>query len=197
MGLFRRRKPLHEQLAEAGDIALGLPGPPMPAFGATPPGWAGEQRGEPGIHGVPRARRWDAVVSADAPRLRGDAVHFVALPDGTLVVDEDEPDDSLAPLAEAVEESLAPPYRAEGVRQGETVWAVAANRIVVVEAPELSGEEVEYVVTRSGWTLHVDGETVLRRARSLERAVPEQGPEYVVRASRIDGDLWEAEVSAL
>ena len=136
-------------------------------------------------------------MSADAPRLRGDAVHFVALSDGTLVVEEDEPDDSLAPLAEAVEDSLAPPYRAEGVRQGESVWAVAANRIVVVEAPELGGEEVEYVVTRAGWTLHVDGETVLRRAPSLERAASGQGPEYVVRASRIDGDLWEAEATAL
>ena len=193
MGLFGRRKPLHERLAEAGNLSLD----PANAFGASPPGWGGEQRGEPGIHGVPRARRWDVVASTEAPGLRGDAVHFVALPDGTLVVDEDEPEDSLAPLAEAVEQTLDPPYRAEGVRRGDEVWAVAASRITVVQAPELGGEEVEYVVTRAGWTLHVDGETLLRRSPSLERVGAAEGPEYVVRASRIDGDLWQAEVMPL
>ena len=197
MGLFRRRRPLHEQLAESGNVALDFAAAPQQAFGASPPGWAGEQRGEPGIHGVPRARRWDAVASAEAPGLRGEAVHFVALPDRTLVVDEDEPDDALAPLAEAVEATLAPPYRAEAVRRGNDVWAVAANRIVVVEAPELGGEEVEYVVTRAGWTLHVDGETLLRRSPSLERIAGDAGKEYVVRATRLDGDLWEAEANPL
>ena len=193
MGLFRRRKPLHERLAEAG----GLVTAPPAVFGARPPDWTGEQRGEPGIHGVPRPRRWDVVASAAAPALRGNAVHFVALPDGTLVVDEDEPDESLVPLAEAVEEAIAPPYRAEGVRQSDTVWGVAASRISVVSAPELGGEEAEYVVTRAGWTLHVDGETLLRRSPSLEQVGAVEGPEYVVRASRLDGDLWEAEVMPL
>ena len=85
MGLFRRRKPLHERLADAGGIPLGATGNP-PGASAEPPGWDGEPRGEPGIHGVPRARRWEVVASADAPSLRGDAVHFVTLEDGTLVV---------------------------------------------------------------------------------------------------------------
>ena len=61
--------------------------PPAPAptgLSSEPPGWDGEQRGEPGIHGVPRPRRWDAVATAAAPGLRGEIVHFVALPDGTL-----------------------------------------------------------------------------------------------------------------
>ena len=92
MRLFRRRKPLHEQLAEAGELSFGSAAPAPAGLSSEPPGWDGEPRGEPGIHGVPRPRRWDAVATADAPGLRGEIVHFVALPDGTLVVEEDEPD---------------------------------------------------------------------------------------------------------
>ena len=65
---------------------------------------------------------------------RGDIVHFVALPDGTLVVEEDEPDAALTPLADAVETSIPPPYRAEAVRRGPEAWAVAASRITIVAA---------------------------------------------------------------
>ena len=196
MGLFRRRKPLHRQLADAANLSLD--GPPATAgLRAEPPGWDGEQRGEPGIHGVPRARRWDAVATADVEGLRGDEVHFVALPDGTIVVEEDEPDGSLAPLAEAVEGTMAPPYRAEAVRRGATTWAVAASRIEVVSAPELRGDTAEYAVTREGWTFHVDGRSTLQRSPALERVGEGQGTEYVVRASRLDGDLWEVTASPL
>jgi len=194
--VFRRRKPLHERLADAGNISLGVGGA-QPALIASPPGWDGEQRGEPGIHGVPRARRWDAVASAEAPGLRGDLVHFVALADGTLVVDEDEPDDSLAPLADAIEGVIAPPYRAEAVRQGAATWAVAGSRIVVVEAPGLKGDEAQLVATREGRVLQVDGRTTLASAPTLQRAGEAQGSEYVVRATRLDGDLWEVDATPL
>ena len=195
VGLFRRRAPLHRQLADAGNLSLDAP--PERGLRAEPPGWDGEQRGEPGIHGVPRPRRWDAVASADVPGLRGDTVHFVALPDGTLVVDEDEPEQALAPLADAVEGSIAAPYRAEAVRRGAATWAVAASRIEVVTAPELPGEEVEYAVTRDGWTCRVDGRTTLQRSPALERVGETQGREYVVRATRLDGALWEVSAAAL
>jgi hypothetical protein len=107
--LFGRRKPLHEQLAEAGEFSFGSADPAPTGLSSEPPGWDGEQRGEPGIHGVPRPRRWDAVATTAAPGLRGEIVHFVALPDGTLVVEEDEPDDALTPLAHAVEASIPRP----------------------------------------------------------------------------------------
>src|SRR5437879_11666990 len=113
MRLFGRKQPLHRALAEEAGMSLGDVQPPPSGLAADPPGWDGEQRGEPGIHGVPRARRWDTVANADAPGLSGDAVHFVTLGDGTLVVDEDEPDGALAPLADAVEQTIPPPYRAE------------------------------------------------------------------------------------
>ena len=197
MGLFRRRKPLHRQLAEAGGLPQEFETGAATGLICQPPGWDGEARGEPGIHGVPRARRWDAVASATAPGLRGDNVHFVALTDGTLVVDEDEPDGALAPLADAVEASIPPPYRAEAVRRGPETWAVAASRIAIAAVPGLSGDRVELVVTRDGRTLTVDGRTTLGHAPALERIGQAEGTEYVVRAERLDGDLWEVEASPL
>ncbi len=197
MGLFRRRKPLHEQLAAAGELSLDFPTGTAPGLSSQPPGWDGDQRGEPGIHGVPRARRWDAVASAAAPGLRGDTIHFVALSDGTLVVEEDEPDDALAPLAEAVEGSIPPPYRAEAVRRGPDAWAVAASRIAIAAVPGLRGDLAELVVTRDGRTLTVDGRATLGHAPTLERLGQAEGTEYVVRAERLDGDLWEVKATPL
>ena len=198
MALFRRRAPLHERLAKAGNLSLDPDGPPSVRGQAPePPGWDGAPRGEPGIHGVPRARRWDAVATAEAPALRGDAVHFVALPDGTLLVEEDEPDEALAPLADAVEATIPAPYRAESVRRGPTTWAVAASRIAIVEVPGLRGDEAELVVTREARTLHIDGRPTFGSAPAFERAGEAQGGEYVVRATRLDGDLWEVEATPL
>jgi hypothetical protein len=198
MGLFRRRRPLHRRLAEDGNLSLDAVSPPQPpSLAAEPPGWGGEARGEAGIHGVPRARRWDTVATTDAAGLRGDLVHFVTLSDGSLVVDEDQPDDVLAPLADAVETALRPPYRAEAIRRSGDTWAVAASRIALLEVRGLSGDQAELVVTREGRVLRVDGQTTLGRAPALERAGEAEGREYVVRASRLDGDLWEVEATAL
>jgi hypothetical protein len=194
MRLFGRREPLHRRLADEAGLSLdGAAAAPAPS--AAPPGWDGEQRGEPGIHGVPRARRWDAVVTVEAPELRGDAVHFACLPDRTLIVDEDEPDGALAPLADALETRLAPPYRAEAVRREGVLWGVAGRTIALAREPELDGEEAELVVTPGGRSLTVDGRPRLARAPGLEAAG--EGDEYVVRASRLDDDLWEVEASPL
>ncbi len=197
MGLFRRRRPLHEQLAEAGAVSLGAGSGAPSGLSSEPPGWDGEQRGEPGIHGVPRLRRWDAVATAAAPGLSGELIHFVVLSDGTLVVQEDEPDDALTPLADAVEAKIPPPYRAEAVRRGPDAWAVAASRIAIVSVPGLTGDLAELVVTRDGRTLTVDGHTRLGHAPALERIGQAEGTEYVVRAERLDGDLWEVEATPL
>jgi hypothetical protein len=198
LGLLRRRLPLHRRLAEAADIGSGLDVQGRaPSQAAEPPGWDGEARGEPGIHGVPRQRRWDAVATAESPLLRGDAVHFVSLADRTLLVEEDEPDEGVSPLADAVDGALSPPYRAEAVRRNESSWAVGASRIQVAKVPGLSGDEAELAVTRQGRTLEVDGRTVFGRAPALERIGQPLGTEYVVRARRLDGDLWEVEATPL
>jgi hypothetical protein len=184
VGFFRRDRPLHEQMAEEGGLDLGPEpsetgrGPSRLAglmhgladgFLTAPPDEFGNPSplGEVGVHGVPRARRWDVVASARA-ELPVDEVHFSALPDGTLIVEEEVPDGSLTPLAEAIEVTLNPPYRAEAVKREDGVWAVAASRIQVREFPETEADELELVE---------DGSVVIGR--------------------RLDGDLFEVDVTPL
>lgn len=165
MGLFGRRKPLHEQLAEDADLDIGRQQRPQNAFSGFLHDLVNTDA--VGIHGVHRQREWDTVVTVDA-ELPGDAVHFAALPDGTLVVEEDVPDGSLTPLADAVEAAIQPPYRAQAVRRGERVWAVGANRIEVRAFPGHEEDELELVEE-----------------------------ERVVLGRRLDGDLFEVEVTPL
>src|SRR5438094_166961 len=130
MGLFRRET-LHERLAREG----GLTEPPPHD---TRPRW-----GEAGIHGVSRPREWDAVASAEAPELKGDALEFVCLPDGSLLLDDDVDSDGVEPLADALDEILQPPYRAQAVRRAGSTWAVGARAIEVAALPaDLEGDEV-------------------------------------------------------
>ncbi|HUH15762.1 MAG TPA: hypothetical protein VML35_07745 [Gaiellaceae bacterium] len=164
MGLFRR-KPLHERLAEEAALDIGRKPRAPNAFSGFLHDLVNTDA--VGIHGVHRLREWDAVVTAEA-ELPGDAVHFAALPDGTLVVDEDVPDGALTPLADALEATVAPPYRAQAVRRGERVWAAGAKRIEVRAFPGREDDELELI----------EGDTV-------------------VLGRRLDGDLFEVEVTPL
>jgi hypothetical protein len=172
--LFRRREPLHVRLAREGGIPLSEP--------RTKPAWDAS-----GIHGLHRAREWDAVVAVDAPEVKGSRASFVALPDGALVVEEGA--EALDPLANALEQELRPPYRAEAVRRADSLWAVAGRRIEVVELPGVAGEELELASHGVERTFVVDGERAFGGLPLLER------PEHVVRARRIDGELWEVETT--
>ena len=185
MGFFRRAKPLHEQLAEQADLDIGAAEADGEAGQRTPSRLAGLMHGladgflsappdefgrpspfgEVALHGVPRPREWDTIVTV-AAELPGDEVHFTSLPDGTLLVEEDVPDGALNPLAEAIEASLAAPYRAEAVRRDDAVWAVGAKRIQVRPFAGHEGDELELV---------------------------EAG--LIVIGRRLDGDLFEIEVS--
>ena len=196
MSLFRRRKPLHVRLAEEGGMVLDAP----QGLPAEPPGWDGEPRGEPGIHGVPRPRRWDAVSAADLsdlPDPGGDAVEFVALPDGTVLSSAEASDEALARLAAAVEEQLPAPYRAEAVRRDAGRWAVAGRRIRIAEVAGLDGDEAELTAVDGARTLPVDGRPAFGSAPELERVGEAEGRDYVVRARRLDGRVWEVEATAL
>jgi len=182
-----RREPIHKKLAREARLEQE-PHQPLVDPG---PHW-----GNAGIHGVPRPRRWDAVASAQAPGLTGEELHFVALPNGDLVVDEDEPPGTLAPLAEAVEQTVEPPYRAEAVRQRGDIWAVAARRVQVA-AFAASGEAIEVVSTASGRTLTVDGKREFGSIPELERIGRAEAEQFVVRAMRLDDELWEIEAHPL
>ena len=66
MAFLRRREPLHERLAREGGLTE------RPPQGAPRPLWQ-----EPGVTGLHRPREADAIVTADAPDVEGDAVRFV------------------------------------------------------------------------------------------------------------------------
>ena len=180
MGLFRR-KPLHERLAEEGGL---VERPTRPLFTGVIP--------ETGIHGVPRQREYDAVVTVDAPDMEGSTARFVGLDDGSLVIEEGEGD--FTALAEAIEGEVAAPYRATAVRRGETQWAVAGHGLRVVELPEPGGEEIELVVKGDERTLVVDGNRSFGTLPELEQLTD---GDAVIRASRLDGTLWEVRVDPL
>jgi hypothetical protein len=186
VALFRRREPLHERLAREAGLNAEAPVDTRPTWGET------------GIHGVHRPREWDATVTVDAPGIEGDAVRFVVLPDGTLLVEEG-PDDSLEPLAAAVEQSVQPPYRARAARQGESLWAVQARRIEVIELPDApEGNALDLTHTADGsTTLAVDDARVFGSLPRLEERGAREGREYSVHAERLEGDLWEVRAAAL
>jgi hypothetical protein len=189
MALFRRRVPLHERLAREGGLELR---PQLEEVDPRPPLLA------TGIHGIQRPRAWDATVTADAEGLDANEAAFVSLPDGTILVEEG-PEAALDPLAEAVERELRPPYRARAVRRGESLWAVQARRIEVIELPGApNGETLDLTRTAADASeLRVDGERVFGTVPALEARGAREGPEFAIHAERLDGELWEVRASAL
>lgn len=151
MGFFRRNEEtLNEQLLrEAGlgrqrveSAPVRLPAPaPEPAVG---------------------------LLVAKAPGIAGRQVQFVALPTGDLIVETEQGDGDLGPLADAVERNVPPPYRAICTREHDDRWQIVAERLHVRE-------------------LHYDGVD--------EVELEEDG--RIGHASRIDGDFWEVEAHPL
>jgi hypothetical protein len=189
MPFWSRRKPLHEELAEG----TGLLDWELRRDDALP-GFAGTLDV---LHGG-RHRRWDAVVTAEAPGLPGDELEFVALPDGTLLIDDELPEGALAPLHEAVETELRPPYKASAVRREEGGWAVAANQIEVVEVPEaIDGDTVSLAVQGDERTLLIDERPGWGDVPTLESFAEERHRDFVLHAERLDGNLWSVKVNPL
>ena len=157
----------------------------------APLGWM-----ETGIHGVPRQRQWDAVVTVEVEGIEGDAVHFVALPDDILLVDEDV---DAEPLAAALDDAAQPPYRAEAVRRGETQWAVGIRRIEVVDlgddAPD--GEELTLTVREGETGSSSTAAQGSARSRRSSGSAQARSTNYVVQGHRLDGTLWEIRVTPL
>jgi hypothetical protein len=185
VGFFRRREPLHERLAREAGMTTQPPLDPRPA-------WQ-----EAGIHGLQRAREWDATITVEAPGVDGDAARFVALPDGSLLVEEG-PDGSLEPLAAAVEQQVGAPYRAEAVRRGESLWAVQARKIEVLELPGApEGDVLDVTHTDDGTAFSVDGARAFGSLPALEERGEREGRDYAVHAERLEGDLWEVRAAPL
>jgi hypothetical protein len=150
----------------------------------------------PGVMGVGPGRTWDAVVAAHAPSLTGDRATFVALEDGTLIVNEDVPDGSLAPLADAIEEMLGPPYRAAAARGDSDSWTAVAESVLIVKLPDVGGDEVELTVVDGERTLTVGDEQTDRELPALD-ALAREHEAVAIRAERVDGDVFAVDVFPL
>jgi hypothetical protein len=181
VGLFRRAKPLHERLAEQGGLVERST---RPLFTGVIP--------ETGIHGVPRERHYDAVVTTEAPEAEGTTARFVGLEDGSLLIEEGDGD--LSALADAIEQEIGRPYRASAIRRGDKQWAVAAHRLRVIELPEPGGDEIELVLRGGEKTLVVDGNRSFGTLPELEQLTT---GDSVIRAARLDGTLWEVRIDPL
>jgi hypothetical protein len=190
VALFGRRKPLHERLLEAGGLGdAARRADARPTVGGTR---------EPGVHGIARQREWDALATVEAPELHGDEYAFDVLPDRTVLVEGGEDaDEPLAPLADAIERELQPPYRARAVRQSDELWAVAARTIEVVRLPPRFGESLELSVRGDERELVVDGVREFGGIPELQALAEYRHRDYVVRAERLDDDWWEVRIDPL
>jgi hypothetical protein len=208
VGFFRRERPIHEQLAEEAGLDIGgvddelaMSADEEPTSGISVADRLVGPRGASdllAVHGIPRDREWDAVASAEAPDLPGDNFEFVALADGTLVVDDDLPDGALTPLADALEDQISAPYHGYALRQDGAVWSVAARRTEIVELEgDVSGDEVDMVVNDDSRKVAVDGVESDATVPGLEALGAQQFGSFVLHASRLDDTLWEVTVLPL
>jgi hypothetical protein len=151
-----------------------------------------------GITGLQRQREWDAVATAQVDGIPDDEVAFVALSDGTFVLESEGSFDP-APFAHALGGEIDPPFRALAVRRPE-VWAVGAVSIEVDRLdPDPRGDELELTWNGSSLELTIDGVPAEpSRAEALQRMASSRvsGP-YAAHAHRLRADVWELSVLAL
>ncbi len=184
-------------MSRSRELLSALMGSQAGGFLAQPPGIDGSPGlGIAGISGVPRGRTWDAVASAHAADLTGDSVTFTAFADGTLVVDQDVPDGSLAPIADAIEEMLSPPYRAAAARSEGEVWTAVAESVRIVEIVGIDADEIELTVVDGERTLTVGDEQTIRSLPALD-ALAEEHDSVAIHAERVDGDTFAVDVFPL
>jgi hypothetical protein len=101
--------------------------------------------------------------------------------------------------ARALEGELDTPYRAVAVRREGDTWAVGAVAIEVVELPaDTEGDELMLTVTQEGErALEIDGRSAIGGIDALEQAVGGRFDAYVLRATRLEGRLWEIGIDPL
>jgi hypothetical protein len=202
VALFRRKQEtLNEQLLrEAGlepaQVLGAAPSPPPPQPVEAPKSGLARAGVVDGSGVGPK--EWDVAITVTAPALAGDRVAFTTIPNGDVIVDEESGNADLTVLADAVERSVSPPYRAVGQRQDGDLWGVGAKRIQVAEIPFPGGDKLEFSQHVDYGELRVDGEPSDSLVPSeVERLGEMLGDSFYVEAVRIDGDLWEVKATAL
>ena len=210
MGLFRKNETYNEQmLREAGLDRVRFrepqpdtePDPQRPQLDRRPVGPGNRMPLSvwnviPPVQTGPMA--WDAMATAVAPGIAGDSVRFTVLPDGDLIVEEEEGDGDLSPLADAVESRISPPYKVDAARQEGDLWGIGAKAIRVETFAFPGADSLVLSQTGGAAELRVDGEpSDAAPPAELQRLGEQEGTDFCVEADRIDGDYWEVRVSAL
>ena len=208
MGLFRRRQEtLNERLLREAGLDQsepaatepepeGAPEPPIrtPADDVVPrspiPSFTNRKMGR-------LVENLDAAVTVKSAGLTGDRIEFTTLPNGDVIVEREQGDSDVSPLADAIEKKIEPPYRVVAARQSGDVWGVGAIRIQVakVELPE--GERIELTANEGAREVRVDDDPSDVEVPELVELGERIGADYCVEAERIDGDFWEVRVSPL
>jgi hypothetical protein len=136
---------------------------------------------------------WDAAASADGSTLTRNEYSFATLPDGSLIVDDDC-DEDLSRLADAIEKEIGPPYEARASRRADGGWSVVANAIEVVDLPHERADNLEVACYAGEVTFKRDGETVDSNdaPQALIELGQDCGDDYVVEATRLDGTAFDA-----
>jgi hypothetical protein len=150
-----------------------------------------------GITGIARGREWDAVATVAGHGTPGDELGFVALPDGSFVVESGDGDPTS--FAQALGATVAPPYRALAVRRPE-LWAIGAVAIEVFRLdPDPRGTELELTSHGAEPELTIDDLPAdPSRAAALEQlARTRVRGAYAAHAHRLRADLWEVSILAL
>ena len=195
MGLFSKRNESYNErmLREAGLLDWQRDRSPDPGPGPS----LLRRLGVPDGASV-SPREWDAATTARAPGISGSRIEFTSLPEGDLLVENEEDTGDLSPLADALERDIQPPYKALAVRQDGDLWGVAARRIETARF-EFPGAEWLEVSRKDSWEeFRVDGEASDSSAPlQLSQLGERQGSDYFVKAERLDGDIWEVRVSPL
>jgi hypothetical protein len=145
---------------------------------------------------VHRPREWDSVVLIHAGGAPGPVVRFVALRDGSNLVEESGDTVTVEAIVAALDSE--PPYRAEAVRRDATTWAVGIRAIHVVELPpSVLGDELELVWDGRERSTRVGGVPTLASVYELEALASARFETWVVRASRLRDTSWEVEIGPL
>ena len=129
---------------------------------------------------------------AHAPQLAGDRVSFVALPTGDLIVEDEQGDADLSPLADAVERNLSPPYRAVAERQQRR--PMGDRR--AIGSSSSSSAATPATTSRSSAVTAPSGRRSTGRTRAFPSPSWSRTATLPCMPTRIDGDFWEVEALA-
>jgi hypothetical protein len=130
--------------------------------------------------------------------LAGEAFAFVTLEDGSLIIEDQQGDETLEPVATVVERRVERPYRARGFRIDASRWLVVAEPLDLYDFGTFAGEDVTLVAVGGERRLIVDD--ALRPVADIPDELASEADDAdpcVISASHVDEQWWELTVEEL